>query len=241
MPTPGFCPAWRRLTCPPDPEKQFDGFWGACSTYGSFSYLKYGMFRLFSQLAQDCQWKIGKVIWVAGHSGPETADDSRTHFGIFAPGVTQLFPEGTIINLQSLGVQRSAGAVGRSSASKMRPSSHCTSPARRSRSPTGQALGMPSHFEAARGAYMVRDYQPGLPKGGTFFVQGTSAMASILKVLPELDSARPERKDSLCSQPAAIRSPAGRLPQEDRLARRSGQLHGDYHPGALADARLAVQ
>jgi transketolase len=76
-----------------DPERHFNGFWGACSTYGSFSYLKYGMFRLFSQLAQDCQWKVGKVIWVAGHSGPETADDSRTHFGIFEPGVTQLFPE----------------------------------------------------------------------------------------------------------------------------------------------------
>ena len=32
-------------------------------------------------------------------SGPETAEDSRTHFGIFAPGVTQLFPNGHIINL----------------------------------------------------------------------------------------------------------------------------------------------
>ena len=38
-----------------DPEKRFDGFWGACSTYGSFSYLKYGPMRLFSQLAQDCE------------------------------------------------------------------------------------------------------------------------------------------------------------------------------------------
>jgi transketolase len=82
-----------------DPERSFDGFWGACSTYGSFSYLKYGMFRLFSQIAQDCQWKVGKVLWVAGHSGPETAEDSRTHFGIFAPGVTQLFPQGAIINI----------------------------------------------------------------------------------------------------------------------------------------------
>ena len=32
--------------------------------------------------------------------GPETADDSRTHFGIFSPGVVaQLFPKGQIINL----------------------------------------------------------------------------------------------------------------------------------------------
>ncbi len=82
-----------------DPEHNFDGFWGACSTYGSFSYLKYGPMRLFSQLAQDCELKIGKMIWVAGHSGPETAEDSRTHFGIYAPGVTQLFPAGAIINL----------------------------------------------------------------------------------------------------------------------------------------------
>ncbi len=46
---------------------------------------------------------------------------------------------------------------------------------------------MPSHFEAAKGAYIVRDYQPGLPQQGAFFVQGTSSMASILKILPELE------------------------------------------------------
>ncbi|MBN1399818.1 MAG: transketolase, partial [Anaerolineae bacterium] len=40
----------------PNPEDDFEGFWGASSTYGSFSYLKYGMLRLFSQLAQDCQF-----------------------------------------------------------------------------------------------------------------------------------------------------------------------------------------
>ncbi|HSM38637.1 MAG TPA: hypothetical protein VK838_04825, partial [Candidatus Limnocylindrales bacterium] len=82
-----------------DPFNAFNGFWAACSTYGSFSYLKYGPMRLFSQLAQDTELKIGKVIWVAGHSGPETAEDSRTHFGIFATGVTQLFPEGHVIDL----------------------------------------------------------------------------------------------------------------------------------------------
>ena len=83
----------------PDPMKDFDGFWGACSTYGSFSYLKYGAMRLFSQLAQDCELKLGRVLWIAGHSGPETAEDSRTHFGIFETAVTQLFPEGHVIDL----------------------------------------------------------------------------------------------------------------------------------------------
>ena len=45
-----------------DPFCDFEGFWGACSTYGSFSYLKYGPLRLFSQLAQDCDLRVGKVL-----------------------------------------------------------------------------------------------------------------------------------------------------------------------------------
>ncbi|NNF07442.1 MAG: transketolase, partial [Candidatus Eisenbacteria bacterium] len=81
------------------PLEEFNGFLSGCSTYGSFSYLKYGPMRLFAQVAQDSDIKVGKVLWVAGHSGPETADDSRTHFGIFAPGVTQLFPEGHVVDV----------------------------------------------------------------------------------------------------------------------------------------------
>jgi transketolase len=44
-----------------------------------------------------------------------------------------------------------------------------------------------SHFEAPA-AYIVRDYAPGAPQAGTFFIQGTSSMVSILKILPELDA-----------------------------------------------------
>jgi transketolase len=171
----------------PDAEKQFDGFWGACSTYASFSYLKYGMLRLFSQLAQDCQWKVGKVIYVAGHSGPETADDSRTHFGIFEPGVTQLFPKGQVINLHPW--EHNEVPVMLAAALKQDVpivALHLTRPP--ITIPDRVALGIPSHFEAARGAYIVRDYQPGKPLQGTFYVQGTSAMVSILEVLPELDA-----------------------------------------------------
>ena len=39
----------------------------------SFSYLKYGEMRLFSQLAQDSQMQVGKVLWVAA----PRARDSR--------------------------------------------------------------------------------------------------------------------------------------------------------------------
>jgi transketolase len=170
-----------------DVETEFDGFWGACSTYGSFSYLKYGMFRLFSQIAQDSDFRVGKVIWVAGHSGPETADDSRTHFGIFSPGVTQLFPAGHIINLhpwEHNEVPVLLGAALKHDVAVI--ALHLTRPP--VEIPDRAALGMPSHFAAARGAYVVRDYRDDQPRGGTLIVQGTSAMANMVKILPELDA-----------------------------------------------------
>jgi transketolase len=171
-----------------DPLHTFDGFWTACSTYASFSYLKYGPMRLYSQLAQDCELGVGKVIWVAGHSGPETAEDSRTHFGIFAPGVTQLFPDGHVIDLHpwehnevpvvlaaALGTDAPIVAL------------HLTRPA--VTIPDREALGLGSHFDAARGAYVLRDFRPGKPKMGTVFVQGTKPTDNLLSVLPELDRA----------------------------------------------------
>lgn len=168
------------------PELEFDGFWGACSTYGSFSYLKYGMMRLFSQLAQDCELKVGKVIWIAGHSGPETADDSRTHFGIFSPGVTQLFPQGLIINLHPWEYNEVAVLLAAALKHSMPiVALHLTRPP--IEIPDRQALGMPSHFAAAGGAYVVRDYRKGQPRGGVVIVQGTSAMVSVVKILPELE------------------------------------------------------
>jgi transketolase len=169
-----------------DPEAAFDGFWGACSTYGSFSYLKYGMLRLFSQLAQDCEFQVGKVLYIAGHSGPETADDSRTHFGIFAPAVMRLFPDGHVINLHPWEYNEVPVLLGAAFQQKAPVVVlHLTRPP--IPVPDRQALGMASHFEAARGAYLVRDYTPGKPKGGVIIVQGTSSMAGIVKILPELE------------------------------------------------------
>jgi len=53
--------------------------------------------------------------------------------------------------------------------------------------PDRAALGMPSHFAAARGAYVMRPYREG-PRGGTVFVQGTSTTANVVRILPELDA-----------------------------------------------------
>lgn len=172
-----------------DPERAFDGFWGACSTYGSFSYLKYGMLRLFSQLSQDCQLRTGKVLYVAGHSGPETADDSRTHFGVFSPAVMQLFPAGHVLNLHPWEHNEVPVLLGAALQQKAPiVVLHLTRPP--IVIPDRAALGMASHFEAARGAYIVRDYQPGKPKGGALVVQGTSSMVAITKLLPALEQQR---------------------------------------------------
>ncbi|MGH3156565.1 MAG: hypothetical protein ACRDNF_08345, partial [Streptosporangiaceae bacterium] len=169
-----------------DPFADFDGYWGACSTYGSFSYLKYGSMRLFSQLAQDTELKVGKLLWIAGHSGPETAEDSRTHFGIFAIGVTQLFPDGHVIDLHPWEYNEVPVLLAAAfSLDAPIVALHLTRPP--IEIPDREALGMPSHLEAARGAYVLRDYRPGQPRGGTVYVRGTLPTANLVSLLPELD------------------------------------------------------
>ncbi len=169
----------------PRPEQEFQGYWGACSTYGSFSYLKYGLMRLFSQLAQDCPLKVGKVIWVVGHSGPETAEDSRTHFGIFAPGVTQLFPDGAVINVVPWEHNEVAPLLAAAlSTDKPIVALHLTRPA--VSIPDRAALGVPSYLEAARGAYVIKPHDKQRKPEGTVIVQGTSTTESVYALLPRL-------------------------------------------------------
>jgi transketolase len=143
--------------------------------------------RLFSQLAQDTELKVGKVLWIAGHSGPETAEDSRTHFGIFSIGVTQLFPEGHVIDLHPWEYNEVPVMLGAAfSLDVPIVALHLTRPP--VEIPDREALGIPSHLAAARGAYVLRDYQPGLPRGGTVFLRGTMPTRNMVKVLPELSA-----------------------------------------------------
>jgi transketolase len=168
-----------------DPMRAFNGFWAACSTYGSFSYLKYGPMRLFSQLAQDTELGVGKVIWVAGHSGPETAEDSRTHFGIFSPGVTQLFPEGHVIDLHPWEYNEVPVMLGAALALDVPIIAlHLTRPP--VEIPDRAALGMAPHWDAARGAYLLRQASPDAPVDGTIYVRGTVTTANVVKLLPEI-------------------------------------------------------
>jgi transketolase len=55
--------------------------------------------------------------------------------------------------------------------------------------PDRQALGMASHFEAARGAYVLRDYRPGASRQGVILVQGTMSTYGLIQALPEIDAA----------------------------------------------------
>ena len=226
-----------------DPFTSFNGFWGACSTYGSFSYLKYGEMRLFSQLAQDCELKVGKVLWVAGHSGPETAEDSRTHFGIYEPGVTQLFPEGKVIDLHPWEYNEVPVVLAAALATDVPIIAlHLTRPA--IELPDREALGMPSHFEAARGAYVLRAFpRPTSAAMGTVFVQGTTTTANLVKALPDLDSLGLNVKvvaaispQLFRMQPAAYRdsviAPADRL-DAMAITNRTVKLMRDWVDGPL--------
>jgi transketolase len=202
-----------------DPFSDFEGYWGAFSTYGSFAYLKYGPVRLFSQLAQDCELKVGKLLWVVGHSGPETADDSRTHFGVFETGVTQLFPEGHVIDLHPWEYNEVPVVLAAALSSEVPVVAlHLTRPA--IEIPDRAALGLPSHRAAARGAYVLRSPRDDRPPGGTVFVRGTMSTRNLVSVLAELD-----RHDLNVKVVAAI-SPQ-LFSRQDRAYRRSVIAPGD--------------
>src|ERR1700694_3011823 len=78
---------------------QFAGVWALSGTYGAFTPLMYTPARVWSQQNQDSKFRVGVLHILVAHSGPETAADARTHFGIFAPQVWKLFPRDQVINL----------------------------------------------------------------------------------------------------------------------------------------------
>ncbi len=175
------------------PYDSFTGFYGAVSTYGSFSYLKYGPLRLFSQLSQDSELKVGKVIWVVGHSGPETAEDSRTHYGIFAPGVTQLFPDGSIVNIHPWEYNEVAPSLTAALKTDIPIIAiHLTRPS--ILIPNREKLGIANHKDAAKGAYLIKDYDRKRQKSGVVIIRGTAPINSLIQILPKIQKKGPNIK-----------------------------------------------
>jgi transketolase len=172
-----------------DPD-QFAGVWGVSGTYGAFTPLMYTPARVFSQQNQDSPFRLGVVTILAGHSGPETAADARTHFGIFAPQVWTLLPRGQVINLYCWDYNDVAPAYFAAAAHAARLPTvgiiviHVARP---DFPVADRATFADTDLRAAaKGIYLIRDYDPGRPAMGTVWAQGSSSTVNLISVLPRL-------------------------------------------------------
>ena len=172
--------------------KNFSGVWALSGTYGAFTPLMYTPARVFSQQTQDSKFRMGVLHILAGHSGPETAADGRTHFGIFATQVWKLFPRGQTIHLNFWDYNDVAAGyfaaaeiaardpkVGIISIEVARPDFPV---ADRSK------FGDKDLKAAAKGFYVIRDFAPG-PRHGYVISQGSSSTVNLVNQLPNLEKA----------------------------------------------------
>ncbi len=175
-----------------DPEA-FAGLWAFSGTYGAFTPLMYLPARVWSQQNQDSRFRTGVLHILAAHSGPETAADARTHFGIFSPQVWKLFPRGHIINLSFWDYNDvapgyfAAAAV----AARDRNVGIVTIEVARPDSPVAdRATFADSDLRAAaRGLYVIREFAPDRPRHGYVVAQGASATFNLASVLGRLEEA----------------------------------------------------
>ncbi len=173
-----------------DPD-QYAGIWGISGTYGAFTPLMYTPARVFSQMNQDSPFELGVLHILAGHSGPETAADARTHFGIFAPQVWTLLPRGQVINLYFWDYNDVAAGYFAAVQKALEVKEigiiviHVARPdfvvADRS------TFADTDLTAASKGLYLIRDYDDATPPRGTVFVQGSSSTMNLVKVIPRLE------------------------------------------------------
>jgi len=175
-----------------DPDR-FAGVWAISGTYGAFTPLMYTPARVWSQQNQDSKFRMGVLHILAGHSGPETAADGRTHFGIFATQVWKLFPRGQTIHLNFWDYNDVAAGyfaaaeiaardpkVGIISIEVARPDFPV---ADRNRFADKDLKA------AAKGLYVIRDFATGRPRHGYVIAQGSSSTVNLVRQLPRLEAA----------------------------------------------------
>jgi transketolase len=175
-----------------DPDK-FAGVWAFSGSYGAFTPLMYLPARVWSQQNQDSRFRTGVLHILAGHSGPETAADARTHFGIFSPQVWKLFPRGQVINLSfwdyndvapgyfaAAEIAAREKKVGIIVIEVARPDFHVAD---------RSTFADTDLRAAAKGLYVIRDFSPGQPRHGYVVAQGSSSTFNLVKMLPRLQQA----------------------------------------------------
>jgi transketolase len=175
-----------------DPTK-FAGVWALSGTYGAFTPLMYLPARVWSQQNQDSPFRLGVLHILAGHSGPETAADARTHFGIFAPQVWKLFPRGQAIHVSGWDYNDLAPgyfAAAEIAARDPRVGVIILEVARPDFPVADRSQFADTDLKAAaKGLYVIRDFTPGAPKHGYVVVQGSSSTVNLVRVLPRLQQA----------------------------------------------------
>jgi transketolase len=148
---------------------------------------------VWSQQNQDSKFRTGVLHILAAHSGPETAADARTHFGIFAPQVWKLFPRGHVINLSFWDYNDVAPGYFAAAeiAARDKKVGIITIEVARPDFPVADRnrFADTDLRAAAKGLYVIRDFAAGRPKHGYVVAQGASATNNLVSVLPKLDEA----------------------------------------------------
>ena len=174
-----------------DPNK-FAGVWAFSGTYGAFTPLMYLPARVWSQQNQDSKFRTGVLHILAAHSGPETAADARTHFGIFSPQVWKLFPRGQVINLSFWDYNDVAPgyfAAAEIAAREKKIGIITIEVARPDLAVADRSAFADADIRAAaKGLYVIRDFAAG-PRHGYVVAQGAFATFNLVKVLPKLQQA----------------------------------------------------
>src|SRR4029079_451456 len=175
-----------------DPDK-FSGVWAISGTYGAFTPLMYTPARVWSQQSQDSKFRMGVLHILVGPSGPETAADGRTHFGIFAPQVWKLFPRGEVIHLNFWDYNDVAPAyfaAAEIAAREAKVGIIALEVARPDFPVADRSTFADTDLRAAaKGFYVIRDFTPGQPRHGYVVTQGSSSTVNLVNVLPKLEAA----------------------------------------------------
>ena len=175
-----------------DPDK-FNGVWSISGSYGAFTPLMYLPLRVWSQQNQDSPFRMGVAHVLAGHSGPETAADARTHFGIFAPQVWKLFPKGQVIVLSFWDYNDVAPgyfAAAEIAARDPKVGVIVMEVARPDFAVADRSKFADTDINAAaKGFYVIRDYDESKPKHGVVLSQGSSSTVNLVDSLEKLEEA----------------------------------------------------